>query len=58
MPVVINEIVFKGEISPPSAPGGGRDRAPRSENTAADKRALIEECVERVVRLLEREKER
>jgi hypothetical protein len=57
MPIVINEIVFKGEISQPTAPGEGPDRARRPAN-AAEKRALIEECVERVVRLLEREKER
>ena len=57
MPVVINEIVFKGEISPPTAPGEERNRAPRSAN-AVERRALIEECVERVLRLLEREKER
>ena len=56
MPVVINELVFKAEISS-SIPD-------RSAGPAADRRRpipekeIIEACVEEVMRILERKKER
>lgn len=57
MPVIINEIVFKGEIAPPAERGEGRERASPAAQ-AAERRALVEEAVERVARLRERERER
>jgi len=57
MPVVINELVFKGEITAPTSDRRASDRADGSAR-AVDARAIIEESVERVARLLEREKER
>jgi hypothetical protein len=56
MPIVINEVVFKATLTSQSQRGadpGGASRQP-----ALDKKALIEACVEEVLKILEKEKER
>lgn len=60
MPVVINELVFKGQIAAP----GSNGTAPAASSAAspvvakADRKAIIEACVEEVMRILEAEDER
>lgn len=56
MPVLISEIVFKGQIvgtTPAPAP-----EQPKRQDRAADQKALIEACVDQVMRALERREER
>jgi uncharacterized protein DUF5908 len=59
MPIIINEIVFKGTIaeanSQPPTPGV---TPPREPEPAIDREALVQLCVEEVLRILERQKER
>ncbi len=56
MPIVISELVFKAEIATPSKRRlPDRGQASRSET---DQRVLVEACVEEVMRILERKKER
>jgi len=56
MPIVINELVFKGSI------GGTNPREstgrPSRDSAKEDQKALIEACVEEVMRALEAQKER
>jgi Family of unknown function (DUF5908) len=56
MPIVINELVFKGSI------GGGVSQENRGsasrESAHEERKAIIEACVEEVMRVLERQKER
>jgi hypothetical protein len=57
MPIIINEIVFKGTIAeaggPKAAPSPAPPRVPQ-----IDRETLIQLCVEEVLRILERQKER
>jgi hypothetical protein len=56
MPVVINELVFRAEISssiPDRTNATGADRRP-----PVSEKEIIEACVEEVMRILERKKER
>ncbi|HWR82076.1 MAG TPA: DUF5908 family protein [Candidatus Deferrimicrobium sp.] len=56
MPLVINELVFKGTVV-----GTERDAgSPRADDRrpTLDEKALIERCVEEVLTILKREKER
>jgi len=56
MPIIVNELVFKGTI----AEATGNDRMSRTTDRQPklDKKALVEACVEEVLKILEREKER
>lgn len=56
MPVVINEIVFKATVAEPAARGAER-REPAAPR-AVDGEALVAACVEEVLRILARQKER
>lgn len=56
MPIVINELVFKGNIGGVS-PQESRSQ-PSRDSAGADRKALIEACVEEVMRVLEGQKER
>jgi hypothetical protein len=56
MPVVINEIVFKATVADPAARGPER-RAP-ADPRAVDGEALVALCVEEVLRILARQKDR
>jgi hypothetical protein len=56
MPVVINEIVFKATVADPAARGPER-HAP-ADRRAVDSEALVAACVEEVLRILERQKDR
>ena len=51
MPVVIDELVVSVEVGNRT---GGRAAAP----DAADRQAIVEECVERVMEILEQKQER
>ena len=57
MPIVVNELVFKGVIGelPTNGkkPPGSDDRQP-----AIDQKALVEACVEEVMKILEQKRER
>ena len=56
MPIIINELVFKGTIAAPSSDQGERPSTqPRS---AMDQEMLVQVCVEEVLKVLERQKER
>jgi uncharacterized protein DUF5908 len=55
MPVLISEIVFKGEIVG-AAPAAQPSAKPQDRRV--DQRELIETCVDQVMRLLERREER
>ena len=54
MPIVINELVFKGAIAPESEPKRPAQPAP----PPVDQRELVQACVEEVMRILAREQER
>lgn len=54
MPIIINEVVFRGEIAPND---GARRPAPESR-PPVNREALIQSCVEEVLRILARQKER
>jgi uncharacterized protein DUF5908 len=56
MPVVINEIVFKATVADPAARGTERQEPP--DRRAVDTEALVALCVEEVLRILERQKDR
>ncbi len=56
MPIVINELVFKGEIAPDRP--GSRTQGARPPQPAVSKKELVEACVGEVMRLLEKQKER
>ena len=53
MPVLISEIVFKGQIADTPAPKAAPQKPPE-----IDRKALIEDCVEEVMRALKRREER
>jgi Family of unknown function (DUF5908) len=53
MPVLISEIVFKGQIADTPAP-----KAAPEKPQDIDRKALIEACVEAVMRVIERREER
>ena len=55
MPVVIQELIIKGTIEPP--PKNGTARASK-KSSSVDQKDLIERCVEEVLTILERQKER
>jgi len=56
MPIVINELVFKGSIGGVSS---HESRVPPNRGSAKeDQKALVEACVEEVMRVLESQKER
>jgi hypothetical protein len=56
MPVIINELVFKGTIG--EAPSE-KKRTPAGEAQATlDRQELVEACVEAVLKILEQQKER
>jgi Family of unknown function (DUF5908) len=56
MPIVINELVFKATVAEPAARGTQPPAAP--EGKSFDGEALVAACVEQVLRVLERQKER
>jgi len=56
MPIVINELVFKGNIGGTS-PQESRV-SPNRDTVREDRKAIIEACVEEVMRVLESQKER
>lgn len=59
MPIIINEIVFKGTIT-----GANGERRPTSRprpdanQALIDRQAIVQACVEEVLKILEHEKER
>lgn len=53
MPVIVDEVVISVEVA--NAASGG---APAAPSPSMDKQALISECVERVLDILERKAER
>jgi hypothetical protein len=56
MPIIVNELVFRGTIAGPK-----RDESSSSSDdrqAPVDTRALIEACVEEILKIVEREKER
>ncbi|HET9976064.1 MAG TPA: DUF5908 family protein [Burkholderiaceae bacterium] len=55
MPIVIDEVLITVEVenqAGPAAPGGGAEPA-----AGTDKQALVAECVERVLAILDQRKE-
>lgn len=52
MPVIVDEVVISIEVSN-EASGGAASPAPREQ----DRQALVNECVERVLEILEQKKE-
>ncbi len=56
MPIVINELVFKGEIQAPTR--GKHPAEGEKPRVAADFDDVVEACVEQVMRALERMEER
>lgn len=56
MPIIINELVFKGTIA---APSPNAEEPPAGERPSTmDQEMLVQICVEEVLRALERQKER
>lgn len=53
MPLEIKELVIRATVD-----AGDRDKAPPAEGKPADRAALVAECVEQVMQILRREKER
>ena len=51
MPVVIDELVVRVEVD---ESGGSRPRATQS----ADRQAIVEECIEQILEILDRKQER
>lgn len=56
MPVIINEIVFRGEVGGAARPEGAREAL--GSRPEPDARRIVEACVEEVLRILERKAER
>lgn len=59
MPVVIRELVIRATVNDASAAGTSSGNAAASpQNAALEKEALIQECVEQVLEILEKQKQR
>lgn len=59
MPVEIKELVIRATIDPAAgADGGRRQRSAGNRAGAAEREAIVSECVEQVMRILRRERER
>jgi hypothetical protein len=56
MPIIVNELVFKGTIT--EAPKDGKTQPKPERQPAIDRQVLVELCVEEVLKILERRKER
>ncbi|HWM41424.1 MAG TPA: DUF5908 family protein [Burkholderiales bacterium] len=56
MPLIVDEIVISVEVT--AAPAGGAARAPGAGASGEERQALLAECVERVLEILERREER
>lgn len=52
MPIIVDEVVISVEVVNEPAPGGGRPPPP-----AEDRQAIVEECVERVLEILQQRRE-
>lgn len=57
MPIVINELVFKGRVQEPAGERGPKAREEEARSPA-DFEDVVEACVEEVMRALRRRKER
>jgi hypothetical protein len=57
MPIIVNELVFRGTIAAPATTSGAR-AAPSERNPAIDREELVQTCVEEILRILARQKER
>lgn len=59
MPIEIRELVIRATIDAESQGGGaGGKAAVAKKASGADREAIVSECVEQVIRILERERER
>jgi hypothetical protein len=56
MPIVVDEVIVSIEVS--NAASGGSSAPSGAAPVEQDKQALISECVERVLEILERREER
>ena len=56
MTLLINEIVFKGQVTQPDK--RPEKASPGKSSKPVDQKAVIDACVEAVVRILERREER
>ena len=55
MPIVINEVVIKATVADPATTAAP---SPATADRSMDNEALIAACVDEVLRILERQKER
>ena len=60
MPIVVNELVFKGEITEPKPTSSDTEVSTAGSRrlSATDRRLLIEACVEEVLKILHERGER
>lgn len=58
MPVIINELVIRASVSETPANGGNANAPSANAGNVEEREALIKECVEQVMEILERQKER
>jgi Family of unknown function (DUF5908) len=56
MPIVVNELIFKGVIA--DLPSNGKLPTTSDRPRPIDQKALVEACVEEVLKILNRERER
>ena len=58
MPVIINELVIRATVSETPASPGNNNQSSAVTGNREDREALIKECVEQVLQILDRQKER
>ena len=56
MPILVNELVFKGVIA--ELPSNGKMPSEKARQLSVDRKALVEACVEEVMKILEQKQER
>lgn len=59
MPVIIRELVIRAEVNDANtAAGNGSNTAATTPQASADREALIQDCVEQVLEIMEKRKDR
>ena len=58
MPIFIDELVIRGEVTPPTRSGSSDRNAPENFTSAAERQAIVSEVTEAVIEHLERALER
>ena len=58
MPVVIKELIIRATVNDAPASAGTTTSNTSSQNSMADREALVQDCVEQVLEILQKKKER